>query len=142
MIPVRILITGSRDWDNKGVISDALLPYEEDSTFVPTLVSGACKTGADVIAENIAEKWGWVVERHPANWNKYGKKAGMIRNDEMVKLGADICFAFIKDGSLGASMTANRALKAYIPLVIHPIHTTVSIRSSRFRPDSEKEACD
>lgn len=109
----RILVTGSRDWDNALPIMDAIV-----NIAIPpeawTLVSGACPTGADRIAEDFAEGLGLTVERHPADWNKHGKRAGFLRNAEMVKLGADICIAFIKDHSKGATMTASLAETAGI----------------------------
>lgn len=49
-----------------------------------TLVSGHCPTGADRIAENIARGWDWTVELHAADWNRHGKRAGFLRNAEMV----------------------------------------------------------
>ena len=108
----RILIAGSRDWQDWSAIEHALRRFEGAPL---TLVSGACPTGADYIAETIAASLGWVIERHPADWAKWGKQAGYLRNRRMVELGANVCLAFIKNGSRGATMTADLAQKAGIP---------------------------
>ena len=108
----RILVTGSRDWQDWSAIEHALREFEG----IPlTLVSGACPTGADYMAETIAASLGWEIEQHPADWAQYGKRAGYLRNRHMVELGADICLAFIKSGSAGSSMTAHLAEEAGIP---------------------------
>jgi hypothetical protein len=119
---MRILVTGSRDWNDRGFIHRTLVHVglelleaaglEKDYM---TLVSGACPTGADAMAEATALYWGWEIERHPADWATHGKRAGFLRNAEMVKLGADVCLAFIKNDSRGATMTADLAEKAGIP---------------------------
>lgn len=110
---MRILVTGSRDWDDREAI---LLSFQDYLGQDNVLVSGACPTGADRMAEEIAEDFlGWKVERHPADWNGLGKRAGFVRNAEMVNLGADVCLAFIKNDSRGASHTARLAEKAGIP---------------------------
>lgn len=111
----RILITGSRTWDAPDVIKRALFDH---GRFGDTLVSGACPTGADAEAERYWQGFG-PIERHPADWKAHGKRAGFVRNSEMVKLGADRCLAFIRDGSKGASMTADLAARAGIETIIY-----------------------
>lgn len=112
----RVLITGSRTWTDEETIAGALWAAREELGEF-TLISGACPTGADRMCEDAAARAGIMVERHPADWNQYGKRAGFVRNAEMVHLGADLCLAFIMDGSRGASMTADLAEKAGIRVV-------------------------
>lgn len=109
----RILITASRRWTDVATIDEALKTVWGDGTAV--LVSGACPQGGDAICERIWESWGGVVERHPAAWDIFGKAAGFRRNAEMVALGAELCLAFIADGSRGATHTADLAQAAGIP---------------------------
>lgn len=111
---LRILITGSRDWSDYELIETVLSTWKD---WPVIFVSGACPTGADRMGEEIAKKLGWDIELHPANWAELGKRAGFVRNSDMVARGADFCVAFIKDGSKGASMTARIAQEA-------GIHTT------------------
>lgn len=124
---MRILITGSRDWTDHAVIEE-VLSYQDDFYGRMVLVSGACPTGADMLCERYATLMGWTVERHPADWEKYGKKAGFTRNADMVNLGADLCAAFIKNNSLGATMCANLALQAHIPLLLYTDENKVTLK--------------
>lgn len=114
----RVLITGSRTWDDEDTIREAIgsiVAAQGPENVV--VVHGACPRGADHIADRIASRWGggMTVERHPADW-AYGRSAGFIRNADMVRRGADICLAFIKDGSRGATHCAGLAEKAGIPV--------------------------
>ncbi|MGH3979878.1 MAG: SLOG family protein, partial [Pseudonocardiaceae bacterium] len=109
----RVLVTGSRAWIDPVVIRTALRSEWSEGTAV--LVTGCCPTGADRLAEQIWVSWGGAVERHPAEWKRYGRTAGFRRNAEMVAAGADVCLAFIRARSSGATHTAELAQAAGIP---------------------------
>ena len=115
---MRVLVTGSRDWTDKEKIRAALLVQWSNDTHSPfTLVHGACPTGADALAADVGRVMRrWTVEPHPADWDRHGKRAGYVRNAAMVGLGADVCLAFIKNNSKGATMTADLAERAGIPV--------------------------
>lgn len=129
---MRILVTGSRQWNDHGVIFSELMNAAKQEKDV-TLVHGGAR-GADTIAARWAEHLGWTVEEHPANWDSCGPdcnrshmrqryngewycpRSGFVRNSEMVNLGADICLAFYKGASKGTDMCAKLADKAGIPV--------------------------
>jgi hypothetical protein len=121
---MRVLVSGSRTWDDAKTIRLALEAVAtgaiEAAVPLVTVVHGACPRGAD----EIADQWvRWyrgktlvIAERHPALWTKYGKRAGIVRNEIMVSRGADLCLAFIRDDSPGATHCAELASDAGIPL--------------------------
>ena len=119
--PYRVLVTGSRDWSNADLIRHHLTRAWLTVEGPFTVVHGACPTGADWMASDwvanmIEADMGDVREEaHAANWQLEGKRAGFIRNARMVNLGADVCLAFIRNGSRGASHTARLAEEAGIP---------------------------
>lgn len=112
----RILVTGSRDWDDADVVckalGDAVLDVPIDHEIV--IVHGACPRGADKIAHDWAVRHGYIIEAHAALWSQWGPGAGPRRNAEMVSAGADVCLAFVKDESRGAVHTATLAARAGI----------------------------
>jgi hypothetical protein len=135
---VRVLVTGSRDWENAQLIYETMLGIHIKAESQPVLVSGHCPTGADAIAEQIAVYLSWPVERHPAKWEQpdgsIDKRAGFVRNKEMVDAGADICIAFIRNKSKGATMTADLAAAAGIELKVFRSNDT------GLRPEEEGQA--
>lgn len=113
---MRILVTGSRDWEDRLTIYRALneargnVPHDQI-----ILVHGGAR-GVDYFAKAYAEVADWGIEEHLADWDKHGRKAGILRNIEMVDAGADICLAFIKDNSRGATHCAGYAEFKGIPV--------------------------
>lgn len=92
---MKILVTGSRDWDDPTVIRRGLeravrlLCVPAQSV---TLIHGACR-GADLIAEKEALVMGMKSEGYPADWTK-GRSAGFIRNITMLALRPDLVLGF------------------------------------------------
>ena len=111
----RILITGSRDWTDVDLIFDALNAVLGKVGTDITVVHGGAR-GADNLAGTWASIHEITEEIHRADWEKHGKRAGMVRNAVMVNKGADICLAFIRNESPGATMAAGLAEKAGIPV--------------------------
>lgn len=117
----RLLITGSRAWTDQDTLVVALFRAWEElgRPRDGVLVSGACPTGADRMAEEVwGRLWHFPIERHPADWSK-GKVAGPERNQKMVNLGADLCVAFPLPDSRGTRDCADRARRAGIPVHVH-----------------------
>ena len=113
--PYRVLVTGSRTWEDREGITFELARLALLHPEGVTVVHGACPRGADAMADQEARKLGLSVERHRADWSQ-GKAAGFQRNQAMVDLGADVCLAFIREHSKGATHCARAAEKASIPV--------------------------
>lgn len=112
----RLLITGSRDWWDTHLLKTTIHFWVTLLLDEPvTLVHGNCPIGADALAEQYAIARGWQPEPVSADWTEHGLKAGPLRNQQMVDLGADLCLAFPLPGSKGTWDCARRARAAGIP---------------------------
>ena len=97
---IKVIVAGSRNFDNYDLLKENLLYYLQryDLTTVE-IVSGTAR-GADSLGERFAMEYGCKIKRFPADWNKYGKKAGYIRNRQMAEY-ADACVCFWDGKSKG-----------------------------------------
>jgi YspA, cpYpsA-related SLOG family len=113
---MRVLICGDRNWNNLAVIERVLSEYVPE---VSIIIEGEAR-GADTLGRIAAIKLGISVLRVPAKWDKYGKGAGPIRNQEMLEFRPDIVLAFHRDieNSRGTKDMVNRAMAANIPVRI------------------------
>lgn len=98
---LRIIIAGSREFNDYNMLSETLMKYLEDidstdivnDTSQIKFISGTVR-GADVLGEQFAYTWGYDVIKFPADWDRLGKRAGYVRNAEMTKYA-------IADGNYG-----------------------------------------
>lgn len=114
---MRILLTGSRAWPDRRAVESVLSELLHlHGPF--TLVHGACSTGADFFAhewyEATGHEFGCGELKYKADWDKYGKAAGPIRNAAMVAAGADLVIAFPLPGGSGTQGTVEMARRAGI----------------------------
>ena len=96
----KVLVCGDRRWASRLII----MKYLE--ALKPSLVIEGEAKGADTMARIAAEELGIPVQKFPAEWGKYGKAAGPIRNKQMLDEKPDLVLAFHFDIE-GSSGTAN-----------------------------------
>ena len=94
--PIRLVIAGSRTFSDYPLLAqhaDAIcFECVEDIPESITIISGGAR-GADALGEQYARLCNLPCERYPAEWDKYGKSAGYIRNEQMAKICTHIlCF--------------------------------------------------
>lgn len=109
---MRILVCGGRDFANEALVEKTLFDYAGMDTVI---IQGEAK-GADSIAKMWAYDHDIPVESYPANWDKYGKRAGFIRNHQMLKEGnPNLVIAF--PGGKGTQMMVMLAKAANVEVI-------------------------
>jgi hypothetical protein len=118
---MNIAIVGSRDFpdDLRIVIYEAIKQAHWIYAEKLTIVSGGAR-GPDTMGEEIAKELGIPTIIHLPDWNRYGKRAGFIRNMDIVR-DANIVYAFFAPGpkSKGTSHTVNEARIKGVPVHIY-----------------------
>lgn len=80
----------------------------------PTEIVSGCARGGDRVGELVAKRMGLPIKRFPADWNTHGKRAGYLRNAEMVAY-ADAVLALWDGKSKGTKHTIDIARQAGKP---------------------------
>ena len=99
-------IIGSRSFINKNDGYKKIMPYYNKFKF-STIISGGAR-GADYIAKAFAKQYGFKYIEYPADWSKYGKRAGYLRNVDIVK-NSDFIIALWDGKSRGTQHSINIA---------------------------------
>lgn len=114
---MKLLVCGSRVWKDCGQISRYIATMLCKG--YTHIITGGAK-GADACAENIAIQFGMELTVVEAEWEKFGKAAGVLRNQKMLELEPDFVIGFMIGESRGTRDMLIRAMKANIPTeVVH-----------------------
>lgn len=100
----RTIIAGSRGIKNQALLDKIMTEHEGT---VSKVVSGAAP-GVDRMGETWAKSKGVEIDSRPADWDKHGKRAGMLRNLEMAK-NAERLIAIWDGESKGTRQMINEA---------------------------------
>ena len=109
---MRLLICGSRHWSDYSTIllkmfAITFLVHSDDVV----VIDGAAR-GADEMGHRAGVHMGFETLRFPADWVRYGRSAGPVRNRQMLISGAvDYVLAFPLRGSIGTWDMIRKARK-------------------------------
>lgn len=108
---MRVIIAGSRHYHNYEVVERAIV----DSKFNITEIVWGGAPGVDQLGFDWGIKNGVTIKKFEADWEKYGKAAGPIRNTEMVGYGQALLL--IWDGfSPGSRDIKKKAMMRKLPI--------------------------
>jgi len=109
---MRVAIVGSRGWTDRKAIFDYVAALPKDTV----IVSGEAR-GADTIAKEAAAHYGLAYDPYPADWKRYGRSAGIIRNQELVA-NCDRLVAFQIGDSPGTCNVIEAAMQIMKPVLV------------------------
>ncbi|HEY9061993.1 MAG TPA: DUF2493 domain-containing protein [Pseudobacteroides sp.] len=113
---MRVLIAGSRFYCDYQKILAVVKSLDID-----LVIAGGCR-GADTLAVRAARQCGIRYIEYPADWQRFDKSAGPIRNALMLKMEKpDLVLIFHNDlgSSKGSRDMLSRAIKAGIPYRVY-----------------------
>ena len=112
----KIIIAGGRDFMDYNLLKEKTnkILQEKKVTHKIVIISG-CARGADTLGLRYASENAFDVEEYPADWDKYGKKAGYVRNVEMAE-NADALIAFCDGKSKGTKHMIDIATERNLPI--------------------------
>jgi hypothetical protein len=110
---MKVIIAGSRTINNIELVEKAI----KESGFEITEVVCGCCEGVDTQGELWALKNGIPVKQFPADWKKFGKSAGPLRNKEMVNYG-EALLAIHANNSKGTRHIIDYAKRKGIPVFV------------------------
>lgn len=83
----RVIVAGSRTFNDYNQLSEVLDKIIAEDEYIEFVSGGA--RGADSLCEQYAKEHGFKISIFPAEWDTYGRSAGMRRNADMAKYAAE-----------------------------------------------------
>lgn len=118
---LRVLVCGSRTVTDQRAVGIVLNGIAVETDWNLVVIHGAAR-GADNLADRWASANDVSVLAFAAQWNKYGKRAGFLRNTQMLEEGKPhVVWAFVdKDlsESKGTKMMVDIARKGGVPCYV------------------------
>lgn len=114
---MKTIIAGSRSITSYQEVEEAI----RLSHFKITEVVSGCAQGPDTIGQMWASNAGIPIKKFPADWDRFGKAAGIIRNTEMAKY-AEALIAVWDTQSKGTEFMIAAARKLGLKVFVHPVH--------------------
>lgn len=113
---MKLAVVGSRSFNDYELLKTKLDAIHNTVKPITLIISGGAN-GADSLAERWAKENAISTKIFFPDWNKYGKKAGYLRNIEIVK-NADVVIAFWDGQSKGTLHSINLAKQLNKPLKV------------------------
>lgn len=113
---MKLAVVGSRNFNNYDLLVRCIEYVKTPFDDCFEIISGGAD-GADKLAKKYAENWRLQYTEFPADWDKLGKSAGFVRNQQIVDA-CDVVMAFWDGKSKGTQDTINKAKKAKKPTFI------------------------
>jgi hypothetical protein len=108
---MKVAVIGSRDFNDYEEVKQTLSTIN-----ITLLVSGGAK-GADSLGERYAKEHNIETKIFLPDWEKYGKKAGFLRNTDIINE-AELIIAFWDGQSKGTKDSIDKAFKSEKKLLI------------------------
>lgn len=114
---IKVLVCGGRDYTDALTVGSWLGGIHKQRG-ISLIIEGGAR-GADQLGRLFAEYANIPCDTYPADWEGLGKKAGPIRNQQMLDEGKpDLVLAFPSPNSRGTYDMIKRAKKAGVEVVI------------------------
>lgn len=84
-------------------------------------IHGDCPNSPDQFAERLADDFGCEARAFPADWDTHGKRAGFIRNNQMVCEDPELTVAVWDGHSKGTEDMIVRSVRHGVPVRIVPV---------------------